>query len=171
MASCHPPPNHPTDSTQSPIRIAQALCNERPKNMNWILIAYLLSLVWLSTHKERLPRGFSLKGAWNWFALIPISHFVFALLRACYFRDSGDLMLIEIWSDGFGWLFLGFSMLCLTRAIAHDQGEDAALYAMTAQQNKISQQNKDLQQLRPSLPAATSPTNPNHKLPCRATAE
>ena len=93
--------------------------------MNWILIAYLLTMVWLSKHKKRLPPRVSLRDAWIWFALIPIAHFVFALMRAGNFRDSGDLALIEIWSDGVGWLLLGISMLCLTRAIDQGQGGTA----------------------------------------------
>lgn len=93
--------------------------------MNWIFATYLLALVYLTTHKDKLARGNSLRGAWTWLALIPIVQFVFALMRAGNFRNPRDLALVEIWADGFGWLFLGISMLRLIGVINQCQTGNA----------------------------------------------
>lgn len=42
-------------------------------------------------------------GAWFWFAMIPLSHFIFALIKVGNIRDAHDLMLIEIWAGGCSW--------------------------------------------------------------------
>jgi hypothetical protein len=84
--------------------------------MTWILIAYLIGLLYLATHREKLPIGASLRTPWVWFALVPIIQFVFSLIRARYV--GYDLELVEIWSDGISWLLLGISLLCLTGSLA-----------------------------------------------------
>jgi hypothetical protein len=86
--------------------------------MNWILIAYLFGLLYLATHQEKILCEGSFRTAWIWFALIPVSQFFFALFRAGNFNSATDLALVEIWADGFGWLLLGISFLCLTSSIA-----------------------------------------------------
>ena len=86
--------------------------------MNWILIAYLFGLLYLATHKEKIPGAGSLRTAWIWFALIPISQFFFSLFRAGSVNSPPDLALVEIWADGIGGLLLGISFLCLTSSIA-----------------------------------------------------
>jgi len=92
-------------------------------NMNWILIAYLFGLLYLATHKEKIPGAGSLRTAWVWFALIPLSQFLFALFRAGNVNSPPDLALVEIWADGIGWLLLGISFLCLTSNIAGRQSK------------------------------------------------
>jgi len=89
--------------------------------MTWIIIAYLLVLVFLSANRTRFPDRLSLRLAWTWFALIPISHFVFAIFQATNIRDPRDLALVEIWSNGFEWLLLGVSMIFLKDVIASTQ--------------------------------------------------
>ncbi len=84
--------------------------------MNWILAAYLLALVYLSVHQQRSPAFPSMRAAWVWLALIPLSQFFFTLTRAANIRDPRSLALTEIWANGFEWLFLGISMICLTGA-------------------------------------------------------
>ena len=94
--------------------------------MNWFLIAYLLALVYLA-NRERLGRMDSFRLAWIWFALIPISHFLFALIRVSNLRSPNDLALTEIWADGIAWLLLGISMFYLIGSVAPDRKPDAAL--------------------------------------------
>jgi len=65
-------------------------------------------------NRSRLPKRGSLRAAWVWFALIPLTQFVFALFRAGTGGSARDLMLVEMWADGVGWLLLGLSLLCLT---------------------------------------------------------
>ncbi len=93
--------------------------------MNWILIAYLVVLVYLLTHRERLPNPAPLQSAWIWFAVVPLLQFLFSLFRAGNSSDGRDLALVEIWADGFTWLCLGISLLCLTRAFAGPQAASA----------------------------------------------
>jgi len=86
--------------------------------MNWILIAYLLGLLYLATHRGKLLNAGSLRTAWIWFALVPINQFVFSLFRAGNVGSTHDLALVEIWADGISWLLLGISLLCLTGSLA-----------------------------------------------------
>lgn len=75
------------------------------------------------------PRKVSNKGsfraAWRWFALIPICNFVFTLFRAGNVRSTRDLALVEIWSNGFAWLFVGISFFFLLGALMPGDTEDA----------------------------------------------
>ena len=89
-----------------------------------LLIAYLLALLYLSTLKREPLKGNSLRVAWVWFSLIPISHFVFALFRAGNLRSPKDLALIEIWDTGISWLFLGISMLFLAGSMGRDSSRN-----------------------------------------------
>src|SRR5688572_5413581 len=86
--------------------------------MIWILIVYLLLLIFLAVRRDKFPNAAALRPAWISFALIPISSFVFALIRVGNIRDSHDLALVEIWSNGIEWLLLGISMLFLTGMLA-----------------------------------------------------
>jgi hypothetical protein len=95
--------------------------------MTWLLTAYFLGLIYLAVNRERLGRTDSFRMAWIWFALIPISHFVFALFRVGNLRSPGDLALIEIWSDGIAWLLLGISMLYLAGSVAPERERNIAV--------------------------------------------
>ena len=85
--------------------------------MTWFLIAYLLSLIYLAANKTRIEDRGAFRVAWIFFALVPVSHFVFALFRAGNSKQPGDLVLIEIWSNGIAWLLLSFSLLALMNAL------------------------------------------------------
>ena len=92
--------------------------------MTWILIAYLLVLIYLALHREKLVKGGSLRLAWMWFVAIPISHFVFALIRVGNVTSPRDLALIELWADGIEWLLLGGSLFVLTGALFQDRSSN-----------------------------------------------
>ena len=81
--------------------------------MPWILVAYLLALAYLTVHPEKLPKGTSVRVAWFWFSLIPVSQFFFTLFRAGNYTSARDLALVEIWAEGVAWLLLGVSLLRL----------------------------------------------------------
>jgi hypothetical protein len=81
--------------------------------MPWILVAYLFALVYLTVHREKLPKSTSIRVAWFWFSLIPLSHFFFTLFRAGNYTSARDLALVEIWAEGVAWLLLGISWLRL----------------------------------------------------------
>jgi hypothetical protein len=84
--------------------------------MHWLLIASLLALTFVSCNANRVGDRGALRMAWIWFSAIPFSHFAMALFRAGSFRNPHDLALVEIWSDGLAWLFLGLSIFCLGQA-------------------------------------------------------
>jgi hypothetical protein len=88
------------------------------KTIDWILTVYLLVLIYLALKRDKFEHNAPLRPAWITFALIPVSHFVFALFRAGNFPAPRDLALIEIWADGIAWLLLGASLLFLTGMIA-----------------------------------------------------
>ena len=85
--------------------------------MTWLLIAQLVGLLYFAANKDRVSNKGSFRVAWVWFALIPVSRFVFALFRAGNYRSPRDLTLIEIWSDGVGWLLMAISLLFLLKAL------------------------------------------------------
>lgn len=93
--------------------------------MNWFLVAHLLALAYLSSIATRFADFQPVQRAWQWFALVPISRFVFMLFRAENSRDPQDLMLVEIWSSGIEALLLGISIHSLSRLRpANAQGKD-----------------------------------------------
>lgn len=85
--------------------------------MTWIFIAYLLALVYFTVGCAKFAHARPLRMAWRWFAMIPVSHFFFALVRIGNIRDPHDLALAEIWSNGIEWLLLGLSILSLSRLV------------------------------------------------------
>jgi hypothetical protein len=83
--------------------------------MQWFILTYLLVLVFLSVNRGKLPSlSASIRPAWTCFTLIPISNFVFALIRTGNINSPRDIALIEIWSNGITSLLLGISLLSLT---------------------------------------------------------
>ena len=91
--------------------------------MTWILTAYLLGLLYFATNQDRLLSKQSFRQAWIWFVTIPISHFVFALIRAGNSRSPRDLALVEIWADGIAWLLLGISLFFMLGALVEKESE------------------------------------------------
>lgn len=88
--------------------------------MTWLLIAYLIGLLYFVANPGKVANRGAFRTAWIWFALIPVSNFVFALFRAGNISSTRDLALVEIWADGFGWLFFGISLLILMGALVPD---------------------------------------------------
>jgi hypothetical protein len=84
--------------------------------MNWLVIALLLALTVASCQPYVAVNRGSLRAAWMWLAAVPLGSFVMALFRAGNLRNPRDIVLIEVWADGFTWLFLGLGILCLGRA-------------------------------------------------------
>ncbi|MEP4077022.1 hypothetical protein [Haloferula sp.] len=89
--------------------------------MTWIFPVYIVALAYLTVQKDLGDSKASLAGAWSWLAGLAISQFVFALFRAGNARNTRDMILVEIWANGFAWLFLGFSMFCLGAALRKGQ--------------------------------------------------
>ncbi|WP_367871385.1 hypothetical protein [Luteolibacter sp. Populi] len=85
--------------------------------MNYLLIALLIVIAGFSFRSDKLSNPASLRMAWIWFACVPFTNAATAVLRVGSFRDAGDIALVEIWSIGFQWLFLGLSILALAKAI------------------------------------------------------
>lgn len=85
--------------------------------MTWLLIVYLLALVYFAANPNKISDIGLFRGAWICFALIPMSHFVFALLRAGNARSTIRMAVIEILSDGISWLFISYSLLFLINAL------------------------------------------------------
>ncbi len=52
---------------------------------------------------------------------VPMTMAVFALIRANNYRDPRDLLLTEIWQNGFVWLFLGLSIYGLSGLLGESQ--------------------------------------------------
>ena len=95
-------------------------------SITWLLIAYLLALTFLSINRQKFSDTGSLRMAWLWLAGVPLSHFFFSLFRAGNFGSTRDLALVEIWADGFAWLLLGISLLCLAGILAPDRNDKAS---------------------------------------------
>lgn len=86
--------------------------------MNWLLVAYLLTLAYLTAISGRFSDPQPLQKAWQWFAVILISRFFFTFVRVVNIRDPQDLALTEIWSSGIEALLLGVSIHTLSKLLA-----------------------------------------------------
>ena len=75
---------------------------------------YLLVLGYFTIHKDRWKSVVPLRKAWFRFGLIPVTMAVFALVRAGNYDAPRDLLLTEIWQNGFVWMFLGLSIFSLS---------------------------------------------------------
>lgn len=91
---------------------------EATQEMNWILIAYLLGLIFISAKLNEGGRAGSLGPAWVFLAIIPIWQFVMDVCRAANLQSLTAVRLIEVVGQAAPSLFLGISMLCLGRALA-----------------------------------------------------
>ena len=91
--------------------------------MNWILIAYLLGLIFLSTRTDDPGKRDSLRAAWIAFSLTFFWAVFMNLIRAGNIDDSRDLILIQVWEVAGQSLLLGISFLKLLGVIAPRQSE------------------------------------------------
>ena len=83
--------------------------------MTWILIAYLLALVALSVHREKLGNVEGLRKAWFFFAFAFFSKTVITLFQVNNMRSPQDIMCGELWQDGLPCLFIGLSILSISK--------------------------------------------------------
>ena len=101
--------------------IRAVLYEGRFTRMTWLLIAYLLSLIYLAANKTRIADKGAFRFAWMLFVLVPASNFVLALLGAAdsqaYPSSPIDLALIEYLANGIAWLFMSLSLLALMNAL------------------------------------------------------
>jgi hypothetical protein len=93
--------------------------------MTWIYLVYLLGLLYFATNQNRIVNKKGFRLAWIWFAIIPLSQFVFTLFRAGNSRSSGDLLLIEMWAEGIAQLLFGISLILMLGALVTKDSEDA----------------------------------------------
>ena len=89
----------------------------------WILLVYFVALLYFAAVPKRIMNRRSFRTAWIWFALIPVSNFVFTLFRAGNMRSPSDLALVEVWSVGVAWLLLGVSLFALLNALVPEGSE------------------------------------------------
>lgn len=92
--------------------------------MNYILVAYVLGLFYLSANLDKVFNKEQLRAAWIWFVFIIFSKVGFAALTAAQIRSTRNMALIEIWKEGVAWLLLGISILCLVNALIGNQSPD-----------------------------------------------
>ena len=92
--------------------------------MTWLLIAYGLGLFYFLVRQDQVVNKDHFRIAWIFFASIPLSHFIFTLLRAMFVnpkrpspRMAGNLASIELWASGVEWLLLGISLIVLLYSI------------------------------------------------------
>ena len=84
--------------------------------MTWIILIQLLVLVFLSFNHKKLVSASNLRPAWYWFSGVFWSQAAMSCFSAfiTIFRGSpDDMMLLEIWANGFVWFFIGMSILFL----------------------------------------------------------
>ena len=91
--------------------------------MIWLILTHLLILSCLSYNKERLKSNESLRLAWKWFTGVFFSQALLTIFRVGNYK-SADLGLVEIWSNGFVWLFIGLSISQLPSLFS---GDDEAI--------------------------------------------
>ena len=93
----------------------------------WLLVVYLLGLIYFAAHLEKVHNRSRFRLAWFWFALIPLSQFIFAMFRAGNLRSPMDLALVEVWANGLTGLLLAVSLFVLMSAVVPDEVRGNAL--------------------------------------------
>lgn len=93
--------------------------------MNSLLIVVFLALAFFSYRSDKVTNPCNFRSAWITFACIAFTNAVAAVFRAVTLRDMDDMALVEIWSLGFQWLFLGLSIFHLGKAVAPTPGPRA----------------------------------------------
>jgi hypothetical protein len=83
--------------------------------MTWIFVAYGALLFGLAFDRKRIVQESLFRAAWILYSCIPFTHAFFTLFRAG--GSPRKLVLVEIWANGFAWLFLGISLLVLLNAL------------------------------------------------------
>ena len=83
----------------------------------WILVIYGVFLFYLAVDRKRIINQSSFRLAWMFYAAIAFSHAFFTLFRAGSLRSPQGLALVEIWANGFAWLFLGIGLVALLNAL------------------------------------------------------
>jgi len=87
--------------------------------MTWILLPYGAFLCYLLLDGRQITNRESFRKAWILFAAIPLSDAVLTLFRTFSIES---LIRVEIWADGFAWLFFGFSFLAIFNAFGEETG-------------------------------------------------
>lgn len=93
--------------------------------MKWIYLTYLLGLFYYAANQNKVVNKDAFRLAWIWFAIIPVSHFFFALLRAANHQSARDLRLVEIWADGIPPLLFGISLFMMLGALGINEPKDS----------------------------------------------
>ena len=83
----------------------------------WFLLGYLAALLFFAANPSRIANRASFRTAWVWFAIIPVSNFIFMLFRAGNTKSPRDMALVEIWANGVPWLLLAVSLFALLNAL------------------------------------------------------
>lgn len=85
-------------------------------------VAQLLILGFFTFHHDRWASLEPIERAWNRLGVMAFCQAVFTLFRAANFNDP-DLVLVEIWANGFSWLFLGMSVFSLSALLREPSAE------------------------------------------------
>jgi len=85
--------------------------------MTWIFVVYGALLFVLAFDRKRIVQESLFRVAWILYSCIPFTHAFFTLFRAGCSGSPRKLVLVEIWTNGFAWLFLGISLLILLNAL------------------------------------------------------
>jgi hypothetical protein len=92
--------------------------------MTWLLIAYGIGLFYFLIRQDHVADKDRFRMAWILFASIPLSHFVFTLLRVAFAnpgkptpRMARNMASVELWASGVEWLLLGISLIVLLTSI------------------------------------------------------
>ena len=118
--------------------------------MMWLQIVYFLILVYFVIDQSKISDKGFFRGAWITFAAIPIINAAFTLFRAGNHDDPQNLLLVEIWANGFALLFFGISFLILINALI--PAEKSKAFSLDFSSDQEQKQNQQVE------PIVTTPT-------------
>ena len=121
-----------------------------------LLTTYLLGLLFLTFRNEPVLDRRRFRLAWVMFAMIPLCHAFFTLIRAMAFTSrehnlAENLALVTVWNEGAVWLLFAVSLFCLICAVLQN---DATGGTAT----------KPPQPGDPAVPQPGSPAHPSRSL-------
>ncbi|MGJ8697787.1 MAG: hypothetical protein ACSHYF_15830 [Verrucomicrobiaceae bacterium] len=86
--------------------------------MSWIIIAYLLTLAFLTVQHGKFTNPEGLQKAWFFFSFAFFSKVVVTLFQVNNLRSSQDMMCGQLWQDALPCLFIGLSILHLSKCFS-----------------------------------------------------
>jgi hypothetical protein len=91
-----------------------------------VIAVQLLLLAYFTSNPNLVQQRNSLKSSWKLVAGVAFVHAGFTLIRSLNYRSASDLMLTEVWKEGFCWFLIWCSLVALINSLFSPPATQAA---------------------------------------------